>query len=820
MNIIEKVHEKINYKYQDSFDAPIIFDNKLIRSGKKDHIWLYAKEWEYKGNSYQEIDFGSWKFGDKENVKSWNADDIGSDKNFQKAYKKKTLESSAKVEMDKQRRQKECREKWSKILKSCENATEHDYLNFKGVDPYGLKIDKNGVLIVPCKDQNGITGAQRIYKDPETGDFTKRFSSGIKIQGSIHALSPLKNKSMCYLSEGYATASSVQMAFKEIPSVCCFNASNISHAIETIRSIYPDIKICIAADDDRSLKDNVGVRYAKQAARRYKEVIYRIPDFAVRNPSWTDFNDLHQFDSMESLIDQLHVAEDEFSYIRPLGYNESNYFYISSENKQIVSLNFNHHNKVGLRRLIANSSYWLKRYGVIDEEEIKMNWDAACEDLMYQCHKKGIFDPTKVRGIGVWKDGNKYCINDGDSVYNENENSEYQYQKTVRINYELGNHDQESMLHMLEGFKNLQYKNENDFFFLAAYAVQAQIFAVLPWRFHIWISGAAGTGKSTILKWLHDLSMNSRLTNNTTGAGIRQSLKSNATAVIYDEAEPTTNRTKEVIELAREMSSNGSYQVMRGTVSGNSINYNTQCIFCFGSIQVYNLNQADRSRIFMIEMDIIKDQTEEAFADISARMEHFIQYKNDFFTTVYKNIENIIHNTKICNRVLKQSHKLESRLADQLSVAMACFYVYFSSEKITEEVADVIIKKFNLVNSEYTTQNNEKEHESCYDALMEVIIDNYNNLTVAEAIHLIKYEQNTENLVQVEKVMGIHGLKYEKTSNLMFIHSKNSHLQGKIKDYTDYTRVLSRDKEIFHKKDVRKKITQLGFVRGITIRVK
>ena len=59
MNILEKLHEKINYKFQDSFDAPITFDGKLIRSGKKDHIWLYAKEWEYKGNLYQEIDFGS-----------------------------------------------------------------------------------------------------------------------------------------------------------------------------------------------------------------------------------------------------------------------------------------------------------------------------------------------------------------------------------------------------------------------------------------------------------------------------------------------------------------------------------------------------------------------------------------------------------------------------------------------------------------------------------------------------------------------------------------------------------------------------------------
>lgn len=816
MNIISKLESKIKEEFGEQLKKNIVFDGKVIR---QDAMYFFAHEFEYKGNMSQVITAGSWKYGKEFTVKSWE-DEQERDKKFLKAYKDKTVKVRAEIEVEKQKKQKQCKEKWKPIFDKSSKCETHDYLEFKGVKSYGLKVDQNDVLLVPCKDINGFTGVQRIYKDPESGKFEKRFSAGIKIQGAIHALSNLQGKEYCYLSEGYATAATIQEIFTGTPSVCCFNAGNIPRAIETIRTIYPDIRIIIAADNDHATKGNPGLKYAKQAAKRFKNCIIKYPKFKMKNSEWTDFNDLAQFESKEIAQEQLSFTEDEFSVLECLGHNNGTYFYISSENQQIVTLTWNNHNKAGLRRLFANKSFWLKNYGIEKDDQIIVAWDMACEDLMENCHKKGIFDPAQVRGIGVWKDGNKYVINDGEQVINANPSSVYNYQKTVRVDYSFVPSNPQNLLHLLEGFKSLEYKNPNDYFYLSSWYIQAHIFSVLPWRFHIWLTGSAGSGKSTILKWLGSMLINNILTNNTTSAGVRQTVKSNACSVIYDEAEATEERTKGVIALAREMSSSGDFQSLRGTVNGNSLNYNTECVFCFGSIQVNDLNQADRSRIFTIEMATTKNQSEEIFAGISERFEYFAKNKNEVFTIVYNSIDNIIHNYNFCRNNLKKDYKLESRLADQIGTAMACHFIYYSQEKMDLDQYKVMVKNFNLVDSDYTEENNEKEHESCYDALMSVIVDNYSNTTVAGAIHNIFYSNKEEFSYGFEKMLGVHGLKYFKDEKELFIANKNDHLKNKLKNYSDITRILKRDNDIIVKEKDRVRISELGNVRGIRIKVK
>lgn len=825
MNILSKLEKEINYNLDENMpEKPIVFDGSLMRFGTNNACWLYAHEWEYKGQMYQCIIFNSWKNDVKDfyTIKSWDSA-LEKDKNFLKNYKKKTQDMRVKIDLDREKKQKKCKETWTAIWKNCKPTEDHEYLEFKGVKAYGLKKDQNGVLLIPCRDINGLNGVQRIYTNPETKKIEKRFSSGIKIKGSIHALKPLKGHEFCYLSEGYATAATVQDLVPSIPSVCCFNASNISNAIQTIRLAYPEIKIIIAADNDHATMKpikNPGLHYAYKCAKRYKDVIVKKPEFGMKNSDWSDFNDLAQFESKEKAIEQLEFSEEEFSNLTCLGHNEGVYFYISSENQQIVGLNYSQHNKQGLRRLFANDNYWLKNYGIESDDSIKVSWDMAISDLMAKCHKRGIFDPTKVRGVGVWQDGDKYVINDGEKVINENEETAYNYQKTLKVDYGFRPINPDDMVQLLSAFKSLEYKNEKDYFYLAAWYIQAQIFAVLPWRFHIWVTGSAGAGKSTILKWLHSLSMNNVLTNNTTAAGLRQEIKSNACSVIYDEAEATEERTKQVIALAREMSSNGDYKSLRGTVNGNSISHNTQCVFCFGSVQIDLTKQTDKSRFFTIEMGLTKNQDQETFFKINKTIDYFTRNKNQVFTLIYQNIDTIKENYHFCRSLLKSQNKMESRLADQLSMAMACFWLYFSQDKMTKDNYNKLIQEFNLIESDFTEANDEKEHQTCYDSLMSVIVDNYTQTTVAQAIHNISFSPDPIDQEPFEKMLGVHGLKYYKEDESLFIASNNSHLRKKMPDYSDITRVLKRDTENLINDKARTRITQIGHIRGIKIGVK
>lgn len=828
MDILSKFQDEINKIYDESVTVDIVFNSpSVIRFGKKDHIWVYAKEWDWNGKTYQEIDFGSWKYGNKGNVKSWDKE-LSKDKNFAKAYKKKNTEAKAQQELDKKRKHKECAEKWSEIIKTMKPCTEHEYLTYKKVKPFGnILQDGNGVLVIPIYNINGFVGVQRIITDKKTGTFEKRFSSGIQISGSIFPLKKITKKDeMIYLSEGYATSASIQEAFPDVPSICCFNASNIPKAIETIRMKHPDIKICIASDDDHTVKtpiDNPGVYYSKISCKRYGQVIYKKPQFDMVEKDWTDFNDLAMVKGIDEVRKQLEMEGSEFSTIIPLGHNAGNYYYVSSENQQMVAIPTSMHTKIGLKRLVANRFFWLREYGVTDEETdtMKMDWDQAASDLIERCHKKGIFDPKKVRGIGVWKDGANYVINDGSKVINENKNTTFQYQKTIQTDYSFDYfEDPKEVLHLLDAFKRLRFKNENDFFYLASFVMQSFIFPILDWRFHIWVTGTAGTGKSTVLKWLNSLSMKGLLTDNATEAGIRQTIQSNAMTVVFDESEATNHRTEQVIELARQMSSNGEFETVRGSVSGNSINYNTQCVLCFGSIQIPILDQADRTRIFTVELDSVQAQSDKDYAEIDERFRYFINNKNKLFTHAYESIDSVLYNIAFCKSKLKSTHKMESRLADQMSVAMGCFWLYFSQDKMTDVNFDFLVDKFALTKSEYTESNSVKQHEDCYDSLMETVISLKDNLTIAEAIHNIKYESAQYSAKESVRLLGVYGMAYDKDENQLFIQNRNGNLKKKMASYPDFVRVLKRDDDIIVSESSRKKITQLGFVRGITIRIK
>jgi len=815
MNIVSEFSQKIQEYYHEEVNNEIAFNNaEPMRFGKNNHVWAYAKEWEYKDKTYQSINFGSWKNGDNNTIKSWGKDQE-LDKNFIKNYKKKTQEAAAVQELNKKKKHAECAKKWSITMAGCEPCENHTYLSYKKVKSYGgLRIDSNGVLLLPVYSQTKFVGVQRIINSPD--GFEKRFSSGIQISGSFLPLRKLqKTDELIYISEGYATAATIQELIPGVPSVVCFSANNIPKVIQSLRHLFPDVKICIAADNDEA-----GLKYARQAKKRFKGVTVRLPLFEIKSETLTDFNDMAIQGKGEQIKKLLEINPSEFIEIQALGYNEKDYFYTSSQNKQMVSLKAQDHNKIGLRRLVAQTDWWAKHYGVESEdgESIKILWDEAGADLIGKCHAHGIFDPKKVRGLGVWKDRKDYVINDGQEVINKKEGSSFFYQKSVRVNYDLEHFkNSDEMVELLDTFDKVNYKSKSDVFYISSFIIQSYIFSVLDWRFHLWITGSAGTGKSTVLKWVNSLSMKSLLTDNATEAGIRQTIKSDAMTVVFDESEATSQRTGGIVELARQMSSNGEFETVRGTVSGNSINYNTQCIFCFGSIQIPILNQADRTRIFTVELGTTENQTSSEYADIEEKMNYFIDNKNKIFTYAFENIDVVKYNISFCKKELK-SLRIDSRLADQLSGAMACFYLYHSNEKIDKDNFDFILKKYELLDSDYAESNSEKEHDSCYDILLGTVLDYKNQYTISEAIEVLK--NGEVGFAEHERLLGVHGLIYKEKDNTLFIQSKNELMRKKMEAYPDFVRILKRDERLFVKEKVRRQIKQLGYVSGIIIQLK
>lgn len=178
----------------------------------------------------------------------------------------------------------------------------HPYLARKQVGAFGVKSAR-GELLVPMWTVSGeIASLQRIY--PDGG---RRYLRGTIKDGLFGWIEG--DQSTIYLAEGYATAASIHMATGHAVAIA-FDAGNLESAAQSVRRVFPQTQIVVAADNDRwSTKAdgtpwNVGVEKAQAAAHAIGSKCI-IPDFKDLSSRPTDFNDLHVLEGLEEIRRQL-----------------------------------------------------------------------------------------------------------------------------------------------------------------------------------------------------------------------------------------------------------------------------------------------------------------------------------------------------------------------------------------------------------------------------------------------------------------------------------------------------------------------------------
>lgn len=184
-------------------------------------------------------------------------------------------------------------------------SSDHPYLLKKGILPLGdIKESRTGnALLVPLFNAEGdLRNVQEISPDG-----SKRFQAGGEKKGCFFMIAPPARVGQCevLLAEGYATGVSLHQA-TGLPVVVAFDAGNLEPVAKTLREKFPDAKIAICADNDHSLKNNVGVEKATAAARNINGCVV-VPDFTREEleQGLKDFNDLHQARGPEAIKAQV-----------------------------------------------------------------------------------------------------------------------------------------------------------------------------------------------------------------------------------------------------------------------------------------------------------------------------------------------------------------------------------------------------------------------------------------------------------------------------------------------------------------------------------
>lgn len=424
-----------------------------------------------------------------------------------------------------------------------------------------------------------------------------------------------------------------------------------------------------------------------------------------------------------------------------LGYDRGTYYYLSPGGGQIIAVTADQHTKLKLMSLAASETYW--ECTPFFNPRLGMQWDKAAEWLMRCCEQVGIYDPNRVRGRGAWWDKNRAVLHlghslivDGESVEIGDFETKFVYERALPLNVNIGKPlDTKEARRFIDLCDLVSFETSDMSLLFAGWCVIAAVCGALQWRTHLWMVGAAGTGKS----WLVDnilrvmlggiaLSVQSK----TTEAGVRRGLWSDARPVIFDEAETETQfdrqRMQQVLDLARQSSQEDGAPILKGNRKGGVDMFNVRSCFFFSSINLGMSAAADESRTVLLTL-IGAGEGEDPEAR-AAKFDHLQRTATTLLTDEY--VAGFIARTISLMGVIRINAEHFARAAsevfgsrrqgDTLGALLAGVHSLYSHRPLTLDEARAFVREKVWVKSAVERSETMPEHERAINRLIEQVV--------------------------------------------------------------------------------------------------
>lgn len=369
---------------------------------------------------------------------------------------------------------------------------------------------------------------------------------------------------------------------------------------------------------------------------------------------------------------------------RALGFDRGTYYYLPKVGGQVVELTAAQHNQSHFLQL-APLEWWANGFG---NDNGRIDWASAQNAIMGVCMTQGVYNPERIRGRGAWTDSDRVIFHLGNRLMVDGRshqitrlpsdfNSYYFYENAKELlgpaDEALNDADAFKLRTIAERFKWETPASAN---MLLGWIVLAPVCGALDWRPHIWVTGPAGSGKTSVLKlFMKPLlgGIYQAATGGTTEAGLRGTLKSDAIPIVFDEFEQNEARDKAVVQnvlsLARIASSEGG-RIIKGTTSGGSNSFEIRSMFCVSSITVALFQKADLDRFCVLPLrkdPVPKDdwtKFEAEIIDIAT-----IENGRRLIARTMQQIPTIKANARVLGRAL--AHRFGQRFGDQHGTLLA-----------------------------------------------------------------------------------------------------------------------------------------------------
>lgn len=422
-----------------------------------------------------------------------------------------------------------------------------------------------------------------------------------------------------------------------------------------------------------------------------------------------------------------------------LGVDDGGYYFLNRTEGFILHYSPSMFTELGIWR-IAPDSYW-EGLGFFKEKSTKIDVAKASKFLMGECQAMGAFDPTMVRGRGVYDDAGRIVIHLGDRLIVDgvrmdfiDHKSEYLYPKRPSIRgadfkNPLTAVQSAELIYLLE---KCTWHNPRSAYLLAGFIYCCLLCGILPWRPHFFMKGMSSAGKTwligniiyPILREFSRLFM----AVSSSEAGVRQAMLMDALALILDEFDAEHLHTQDamsgMIGLARQSSSDTGGVGVKGTTEGDAKYYSLKSCFLFSGTADALTMKADQSRITTAELRKAgpEDNTFnfaeiQAAAAVTCGNRSWIEsYRGRVLSKVREMLEAVRIFRAVGSRLLR-----DTRAGDQNGTLLAGAWMTFNDVPPTVQQAEAFM--MSMTWEDVVPTEGDTDHSKCLKAFLAHRID-------------------------------------------------------------------------------------------------
>jgi len=566
--------------------------------------------------------------------------------------------------------------------------------------------------------------------------------------------------------------------------------------------------------------DEAGLKTIGFVKERFDNVsVLKIPeDYPKKWDAADAVNDGWNKERIEEFIfKNLYQSEEvDPQYFKALSHDHEN-FYFMSYRLGLVKPVKQESITLGYLRIMAPREYWLNKYPVGDGMKGVYDMDTAIEDVVNIGLKTPYHETGKIRQTGAWEDDGRYVFHYGSGLIVDGQKiglfdfkTNNIYEKKGYLSFSEDNYKPINMRNIAKIIERFSISSPQEKYLFLGWVIISLLGGAFDWRPHIWLTGEAGSGKSSAIDFIKMILGTAVIkeTGGSTEAGIRQRLKVSTLPVLIDELEnmdDKTNKNLRAIKALIRQASSGS-RVSRGTADHSGIDFAVQSMFCVGSISPQIAENADLTRFSLINFDKKLTSTTKWIETEKMMLELLTpEYLNEFKYFMVTNIKQIVEHTKMAFSVFSDL-KYDGRLSQQYSVLTIGAYICLKNGvDITKKgFKQFIEKNFNFY--EQVQTGSTTAAEQCFSIILQKVID-YKSPTglldrtsIFDLLKLYKDKTNQglksntdevmKNIIKAVKAYGFL-LEHQQCNNdILFVYNatlieqilRNTQFSGDIKE--------------------------------------